>query len=116
MGISGVKNWKICRAKNRMRWGVYWGGISREGLDFSVEKNMNIIERCKFIENMILKKYKTKKTKSFVINNQLTKGYIMLSNCYPICKNNFILKISGIWETETEYGLSFKFININRQL
>ena len=83
---------------------------------FSIEKNINIIEKCKSIENMILKKYKTKKTKTYVISNQLTKGFIMLSNCYPICKNNFILKISGIWETETEYGLSFKFININRQL
>ena len=83
---------------------------------FSFEKNKNIIEKCKTIEDMILKKYKTKKKKVYLINNQLSKGCIILSNCYPICKNNFILKISGIWESETEYGLSYKFITINRLL
>ena len=90
--------------------------FSKHRCYFLVEKNKAFIEKCKNIENMILKKYKTSKSKSLVIYNQLLKGYIMLSNCYPICKNNFILKISGIWESETEYGLSFKFININRQL
>ena len=83
---------------------------------FSVEKNKKLIDKCKLIEEMILKKYRTNKTKVSLISNQLTKGCIILSNCYPICKNNFILKISGIWESETEYGLSYKFININRQL
>ena len=29
------------------------------------------------------------------------------------CANSFILKISGIWESENEYGLTFKFIEIN---
>ena len=83
---------------------------------FSLEKNINIIEKCKNIEDMILKKYKCNKKKIYLINNQLLKGCIILSNCYTICKNNFILKISGIWETETEYGLSYKFISINRLL
>ena len=83
---------------------------------FSLAKNKILIEKCKNIENMILKKYNTNKTKNSVIYNQLMKGCIILSNCYPICKDNFILKISGIWETETEYGLSFKFINVNRLL
>ncbi len=83
---------------------------------FSIEKNKKLIDKCKLIEEMILKKYRTNKTKVSLISNQLTKGCIILSNCYPICKNNFILKISGIWESETEYGLSYKFININRQL
>ena len=29
--------------------------------------------------------------------------------------NKMLLKISGVWETNNEYGLTFKFIEINRQ-
>jgi hypothetical protein len=28
--------------------------------------------------------------------------------------NNYILKISGIWETDNEYGITFKFLDIER--
>ena len=39
-------------------------------------------------------------------------GYIkhLIDNKYANC---FILKISGIWESENEYGFTFKFIEIN---
>jgi len=83
---------------------------------FSVDKNTILIEKCKEIENMILKKYKCSKIKKNNIYNQLSNGVILLSYYYPIHKNTYLLKISGIWETELEYGLSFKFININRRL
>ena len=90
--------------------------FNKHRCQFPTIKNKELIDKCKDIENMILKKYNLNKTKNFLIYNQLMKGVFMLSNCYPICKSNYILKISGIWENETDYGLSFKFININRQL
>ena len=49
------------------------------------------------------------------IHEQLKNGNIKLFN-EVTNKNNcsFILKISGIWETHSNYGLTYKFIKINK--
>lgn len=49
------------------------------------------------------------------ITEQLTNGYIkiFIDNNKLYNNNNqheFILKISGIWENETDYGITYKFI------
>ena len=61
-----------------------------------------------------MKKYNTNKLPSNKIYEQIKSGYIKLfsdignkTNC------SFILKISGIWETQTNYGLTYKFVKIN---
>ena len=47
---------------------------------FSVEKNINIIEKCKSVENMILKKYKTKKQRHLLLVINYQRGVL----CYLI--------------------------------
>jgi HD superfamily phosphohydrolase len=49
------------------------------------------------------------------ITEQLTNGYIKIfrDNNKLFNNNNqheFILKISGIWENESDYGITYKFI------
>jgi hypothetical protein len=47
------------------------------------------------------------------ITDQLSNGFLKIFNeaeCKS--KNEFILKIYGIWENECEYGLTYKFINV----
>jgi hypothetical protein len=81
---------------------------------FNVNNHQDIIENFKLMEENILKKIEIKKVPQFKIYEQLKNGNIKLFT--EIVSRNvcpFILKISGIWETDTNYGLTYKFIKIN---
>jgi hypothetical protein len=81
---------------------------------FNVSNNKDIIDNLKIIEEEILKKYKTNKTPLFKIYEQIKTGYIKIfSDVGNNQKCSFILKISGIWEIQQNYGLTYKFIRIN---
>ena len=52
----------------------------------------------------------------FKISDQLKLGFIkMFSNEAMKETNVIVLKISGVWENEMEYGLTYKFSSIIRQ-
>lgn len=81
---------------------------------FNIFNNKDIIDNLKLIEEEILKKYKTTKTPSYKIYEQVKCGYIKIFSDIGIKQSySFILKISGIWETQQNYGLTYKFIKIN---
>jgi hypothetical protein len=78
---------------------------------FNITYNKEIIEKIKTIEDEILMKYNTTKKPITKIYEQLKLGYIKLfSDTKNGQNNNFILKISGIWENQNNYGLTYKFI------
>ena len=78
---------------------------------FSCDKNKHIINKIKVIENTILEASEINKNKIFCISEQLKTGCIKLfENTNSTKEKQFILKISGIWETETDFGLTFKFM------
>ena len=71
----------------------------------------SVIEKIKFIEEDILKKVNIPKLPQYKIYEQLNSGHVKLitepkNNSTP----NILLKISGVWETDTEYGITYKFI------
>lgn len=73
--------------------------------------NKTNIERIKYIEKNILTNCNIKKkTPNYRISEQLNNGFLKLFKDFE-CKehNNFILKIYGIWETDIEYGITYKF-------
>ena len=81
---------------------------------FNVLNHKDIIDNLKIIEEEILKKYKSHKTPSYKIYEQIKSGYIKIfSDVSNKTSCSFILKISGIWETQLNYGLTYKFIKIN---
>lgn len=83
--------------------------------NFHAINNKQTTDSLKIIEQQILEKYKTDKTPSYKINEQLKTGHIkMFSESANNYLGNFILKISGIWETQTNYGLTYKFIAVNK--
>ena len=84
---------------------------------FDIEENNKVIQIISNIEEEILKKINiNNKTPKYNIYNQLQYGFIKIINEKHISEvKNFILKISGIWETNKEYGLTFKFMEINHQ-
>ena len=83
--------------------------------NFNIALNKDIIDNIKIIEEDIIKKYKSAdKLPQYKIYEQLKNGNFKLFadiDTRPIC--SFILKISGIWETQYNYGLTYKFIKIN---
>lgn len=83
--------------------------------NFNINNYKDTLERIKVIEDDILNKCNIKnKIKQYKIYDQLKNGNIKVfcENTFkPNCQ--FILKISGIWETNYNYGLTYKFIKIN---
>ena len=82
-----------------------------------VSNNIEILNFIRHLEQDILNRYCISKKKNYKITDQLNSGVIkIINNNYTsvssLDDNNYILKISGLWETPTEYGLTYKFINI----
>ena len=71
--------------------------------------NKNIIESVNNLEKYILNIYNNHKIHSYKLKDQLNYLINKLNNSN---KNqfNYILKISGIWETISVIGLTYKFI------
>jgi Zn-dependent M16 (insulinase) family peptidase len=78
---------------------------------FNISTHKDIINQLKTIEEDILNKYKTNKIATYKIHEQIKCGYIKIfSDIGHKPHNYFILKISGIWETNLNFGLTYKFI------
>jgi ribosomal protein S17E len=79
--------------------------------------NKEIVEKIKMVEKSILNQVSiTDKRAQFKIGEQLSNNHIKLFSD-PLEKNNlYMLKISGIWETDYDYGVTYKFIKVNKIL
>jgi len=83
---------------------------------FNMNIHKELIESIKTIEENLLQKLKNtyyNKCPEFKIYEQLKNGFIKIfqeiqNNSY----SSFILKISGVWETSSNYGLTYKFISV----
>jgi len=83
---------------------------------FNAVNHKQMIESVKTIEENLLKNVNIKnKIPQFKIYEQLRNGNIKIfsENVEKINNNLFMLKISGIWETEFHYGVTYKFVKIN---
>ena len=79
------------------------------GIDYSRFKE--IIDKIILIETNILKKHIINNKQPICkISEQLKLGIIKIFSYAESNNNSFSLKISGIWESESEYGLTYKFI------
>ena len=81
---------------------------------FDSIQHRDIIEKLRLMEEYLLKKVNiTGKNPQHKIFEQLKNGNIkVFSDCPEKINNVFLLKIAGIWETEHDYGLTYKFTNI----
>ena len=87
---------------------------------FDVNDYKLVIEQLKRIEEGLLKKVSIRnKTPQYKLNEQLRYGQLKIfydttnvTATNSVTDNAFLLKISGIWETDMHYGLTFKFIKV----
>ena len=82
---------------------------------FNTILHHDLIQNLKNIEENILNKINIKnKTPQLKVNEQLKNGNIKIFNDIPDKQScMFILKVSGVWETQYNYGLTYKFVKTN---
>ena len=83
---------------------------------FNISAHKDIIEYIRIIEaNLLVNVNIMCKIPQYKIYDQIKNGNIKIfsENIEKISNNLFMLKISGIWETETHYGVTYKFLKIN---
>jgi len=82
---------------------------------FNVHAHNDLIDNIKKIEESLLNKIKFNKNPCFKIYQQFLSGNIKLFTEHPTNKDmRVVLKISGIWENETNYGVTYKFIHVHK--
>jgi hypothetical protein len=85
---------------------------------YDINTNKEILSKIYDIESIILHKFGNQKKQRKILYESLSSGTIKLfpNNENELNNNNnnnsFILKISGIWENDTEYGLTYKILYI----
>lgn len=83
---------------------------------FNPNNHKQMIENIKQIEETLLKNVNIhNKIPQFKIYEQLRNGNVKIfsETLEKINNNLFMLKISGVWETEFHYGVTYKFVKIN---
>jgi hypothetical protein len=83
---------------------------------FDLNNNKELLNSIYNIEEQILQKYNiNNKIKKLNIYESLNTGSIKIYPSPESIKNsnNFILKISGVWENKKEYGLTFKLLTVS---
>ena len=90
--------------------------FSKYTCNFNTLQHKNLINNIKIIEQNLLKKINiVNKIPQFKIYEQIKNGNIKIFTDVHNNNNNqslFILKISGIWETQLNFGLTYKFIKV----
>ena len=81
--------------------------------NFDIKSNETLIKTLINIEKQIINKYDSNKNKEYKMSKQLLTGNIkiFIEDTIILNKNDIILKISGIWETNNNIGLTYKFIS-----
>ena len=88
---------------------------------FDLKKNPNLLQLIEIETNIIFKRMIPNKVINFRMKEQLHKNNFKVYTNIPlnynekINKGEFLLKISGIWETADSYGLTYKFIYSERE-
>jgi hypothetical protein len=84
---------------------------------FNTNIHKDLIEDIKIIEENIIQKFKDTssiKYPEFKIYEQFKNGFIKIfKEIQNKTNHTFILKISGVWETNSSFGLTYKFMKVN---
>jgi hypothetical protein len=79
--------------------------FNKTTLQFNIYNNGDLIAHIQTIEHLLLSTIKNR-TPIYNIYNELVSGRIFVHNH----KDVVVLKISGIWETELNCGITYKFV------
>ena len=92
--------------------------FNKTKITFNKLNNSNIIKKINNLESELLSSLNINKEQKFLLREQLENGFIKLvhDKIDNKPKNiHLVIKISGIWESKTEYGLTFRCIKVNQK-
>lgn len=97
---------------------IYFDNNNKNKICFNPENNIYTINFIKNMEYNLIKKVNIKnKNISTKIYDQLNTGFIKITNdIQHFFSSKFILKISGFWESTSEIGLTYKFIDVENEI
>ena len=82
--------------------------------NFDTQQNNEILQKIYNMETDILNKYNSIKLKKRTIYDSLSSGNMKIfpniDTDIHNCGNKFILKISGLWESKQEIGVTYKIV------
>ena len=83
---------------------------------FNISKNTKIINELENIEKMIISKFNIpSKIPLFKLSEHVRSGNLKTFNDGNVA-NGICLKISGIWQSKTNYGITFKFQVVQKKI
>ena len=108
------KRWRMINRDQIIEKKKVYYNNNKNIIYYSVDKNTETINNIKNIEHTILKKYPTDKIPAYNLEGQVNTGVLKLFSDSNDKKKNIdvILKISGLWEDNTSYGITYKFLSI----
>lgn len=81
----------------------------------NVNDNRDIFSKISFIENNILQYYSTlnniSKKPVLLLKENLLSGFLKVYKQNNLTNAKIYFKISGVWETSSEIGITYKFID-----
>jgi hypothetical protein len=82
---------------------------------FDIANHREICDKLCEIEYNILKRSNIKKIPQYKVQEQVMSGHIKIFYPMQVKYSNmgFLLKISGVWETETHCGITYKFSKVD---
>lgn len=96
--------------------------VVKNNIFFNPSQNMELIKNITYLEEQMIEYYKKEfhiqKKNNLSLFNQLKSGRIKIYKEYnhetrQDERTSIILKISGIWETNNDIGIAFKFLEMH---
>ena len=78
---------------------------------FKNKNNVDIVDKITSLEKTILSMFECNKYPHYNLGSTLQSGVFNIGYC-PINDETLVLKISGIWENDDEYGSTYKVVII----
>ena len=85
---------------------------------FDIKVHQEMIDKVRITEESILNKINLKdKNAQYKIYEQLKNGmFKVCADTQEVIRGVFLLKISGIWETDNDYWVTYKFMSLDNYL
>ena len=94
--------------------------FNKNNLIYNNKKNIENINKLNLLKENLLNALKIDKVKKCLVKEQIDNNFLKIINDRNnVLKQNahcnIIIKISGIWESKTEYGLTFRCIKTEKK-
>jgi len=91
--------------------------FQKSRLVFDTQKYAHLVQTVQKIETIILDSFGSKKRRVSKMSDQFSQGTLRMGHSLlgEDIARDYVLKISGVWETEYDYGLTFKVMEVNRR-